>query len=95
MLNKDSYVLGIVLGAISPWIMFGFLYLLLIVIDAIAGKELPVKLSALQIASITIDLFILRYYFVNRKFERTGRGILIMAFIYFMVFFIFIHKWQA
>ncbi|MCX6235580.1 MAG: hypothetical protein NT175_12835 [Bacteroidetes bacterium] len=94
MLNKDSFLLGVVLGVITPPIVFGFLYLILFVINAIATNDLSVKMSILQIVSITVNAFIFRYYFIGRKYDKTGRGVLLITFIYFILFFLIVHKWQ-
>ncbi len=93
MLNKDSYILGVVLGLIIPVILFGLLYLLAFAVTYI-NEGIQIKENILAIVSFVPNLFVMRYYLVNLKFDKTGRGILLITFIYFILYFVIVHKWQ-
>lgn len=87
--KQDSFVLGIVFGIVAPWILYGILYLLLNVIigNLLFGISFLLKQSTLQLLSIIINLLAMRYYMVNLKYEKTGKGFLIITFIYIITFF--------
>ncbi|HOW26720.1 MAG TPA: hypothetical protein PK711_13760 [Bacteroidales bacterium] len=92
MLSRDSFPLGALIGAIAPGIFLGILYLINLLIEKFIVHQLYIRLNSLVLVSITLDLIIMRYYFVKLKYDRTGRGILVVTFIYMMLFFILLAK---
>jgi len=86
ILKKDSMILGIVLGVILPALLFAILYFLSRIF-APAGKVYVVQLSIIVLLSIFPNLFTLRYYLKTLKFDRTGRGILLVTFIFAILYF--------
>lgn len=90
ILKKDSYWLGAILGIVVPGIIYVILHFLNL---ATASKTtgLPVfQESTVQILSIVINALMLRYYLVNLKADKTGRGILLVTFIFTIAFFIWL-----
>ncbi|MBP6978244.1 MAG: hypothetical protein PHD61_02345 [Bacteroidales bacterium] len=92
MLNRDSFPFGVFLGAVAPAVFMGILFLLNLLIEKWVVYGTFVKFNILILVSITLDLIIMRYYFVKLGYDRTGRGILLITFIYMMSFFIFFAK---
>ena len=89
MLKKDNLILGIILGLIAPIAIYGIVYLIMTQWGTI-DQELGIfylKQSTMQLIGIFSNLFILRYYLVNLKFDKTGRSILMATFIYAGIFF--------
>ena len=86
---KDSLLLGIVLGIALPLILFGILYTIS-TLFAPSGKDYLIKLPKLILLSIIPNLLTLRFYLKDLKFDRTGRGILLVTFVlaigYFAMF---------
>ena len=87
--KKDSLIIGLVVGAILPWAIFGILYGL----SHTVGKwEYSISLitnSTLMLISLIGNMLLMRYFFVKRKFEQSGKGMLIFTFSYIILFFIF------
>ncbi len=79
MLNKNSYLLGILIGTLFPVILFG----IMMGIDSLTGVfstsiiDLPLKKKLF--VSIALNIIPIRYYFVHRGVENTGKGILIVT----------------
>ncbi len=90
-LRRDNMWLGLLIGFISPTVLFGILYLLSHYF-APEGKEYIVKLPTIILVSIFPNLFTLRYYLVKLKFDRTGRGILLVTFAFAILYFIYYLK---
>jgi hypothetical protein len=88
MLKRDSIYFGLLIGSISPLIVFAILYSLLDLAEMIFAMEWLNERPALKLISIAINLLLLRYYFVRLKFENTGRGLLIITFVYVIAYFI-------
>jgi hypothetical protein len=84
--RRDSMWLGLILGGILPVILFGILYLISVVF-APEGKDYLIKLPTVILISIFPNLFTLRYYLVKLKYDRTGRGILLVTFVFAIVYF--------
>ena len=83
---KDSLPLGIVLGIVLPLISFGILYAVS-TIFAPAGKDYLIELHTVVLVSVFTNLFTLRYYLMKPKFDKTGRGILLITFILAIAYF--------
>lgn len=92
MLNKDSFSLGTLIGALSPVLFLGILFLINWLIEKLIVHQTYIRINTLVLVSITLDLIIMRYYFVKLKYDKTGRGILVVTFVYMMLFFIFLAK---
>jgi hypothetical protein len=87
--DRDSFLFGIIVGAIAPWILFGILYGLNILLGELFLK-IPFLLctSTLQLIAIVVNVMLLRQYMVKRKYDKTGRGILLLTFIYIIAYFV-------
>lgn len=89
MFKKDSWILGIALGLIVPAAMYGLLKLLVLALGDRALDVYFLREEALRLLSIAANLVLFRYYMVSLKFDKTGRGILIVFFLLVLAFFIF------
>lgn len=88
-LKQDSFWLGLLLGMILPAAVFGILYFINITFPN-SATGLPIfKTTTILILGIVPNALVLRYYLVNLKADKTGRGILFVTFIFAIVFMIF------
>ncbi len=86
-LRTDTIWMGILLGTLLPCIVFGIFYLVGIGLDASSGKQQVLQPKTIALISIFTNLFTLRFYLMKLKFDRTGRGILLMTFIMTLLYF--------
>jgi hypothetical protein len=89
MLKKDNMILGVGLGILLPVVVYAIIFFIMSTwgaIDSTRGIYI-LKPSTMQLISIFSNLFIFRYYMVNLKFDKTGRGILLVTFIFAGLFF--------
>ncbi len=86
-LNKDSNTLGILIGLLVPVLFFGILLLLNMLIINVFKLDMFMRYSTIKLLSIVINVFPIRYYFVKRRLDQTGRGVLLVTFVYFVVYF--------
>lgn len=84
--KKDSLILGIIMGIVFPTLLFALLYFLSRIF-APADRDYLVRLSTIILISIFPNLFTLRYYLVNLKLDKTGRGILLVTFVFAIAYF--------
>ncbi len=85
-LKKDNIFLGILLGGIIPLAAFAIMYYSSVLFKSeILAKSIA---PSLQLVSIFINLFLLRFYLLKQKYDKTGRGILLITFIYAIIYFI-------
>lgn len=85
--KKDSMAFGASIGAITPILM----YILLSAINTVQKGGVAKPLfdeNTLYVLSIFTNILPFRIYMVNLKMDRTGRGILLVTFIY-AGFFVF------
>lgn len=87
LLKTDSHIAGSLIGLGLPIIAFLLLYGVAFIICKITSTELAQFLFAIKIASIAFNLWPIRFYLVTRKFEQTGRAILLVTFVYIIVYF--------
>lgn len=89
LLKQDSFWLGLLLGIILPAVVFGILYFINITFPNSATGVPIFKITTILILGIVPNALVLRYYLVNLKADKTGRGILFVTFIFAIVFMIF------
>lgn len=94
-LRKDSYALGVIMGVVVPAMLFGILFGILMILihykpDLLLNSPNLMKTLVPKIILISLipSLFILRYYLLNLKYDKTGRGIVISTFVLGIVFVI-------
>ncbi len=75
--KKDSAILGLCIGIGIPIIFF---VLQQEIIPLILGRSFSE--SSMQLFALVLNLPFFRYYLMNLKYERTGKGILFATFIY-------------
>ena len=90
-LKSDQMWLGVVLGLLLPAVVFGLLYLVARCCAPV-GKELLIPMSTVLLVSIFTNLFTMRYYLVKLKYDRTGRGILLVTFLMAIAYFLLFDK---
>jgi len=74
-------LLGFIIGAILPLIVYVIIYY----INKNTGEVL--KNTTLQLISIVLNVFVFRHYLIKERFELTGRGVLISTFVYALITF--------
>ena len=85
LLNKNKLWLGVVLGAIIPVLSYILFYALAMLTTDDSGQMLVEK-STIQVVSIVANVFLFRYYMINKKHDETGKGMLLSTFIYAFVY---------
>lgn len=89
-LKRDSFLLGAILGLILPVVLF-FLIRGAEQLLAAMINDVSLKFHYALLLSTTINLLTLRYYLVTLKYDKTGRGILGVTFVYIILYFVFFH----
>lgn len=92
-LRRDSYAVGIILGILIPAVLFGIIYGIyalivhsnpqMLVRNPGLTKDLIPKFILLALIP---NIFTLRYYLLKLKFDKSGRGILGVTFLWAIVF---------
>ena len=85
-LRKDSLLMGAIIGAITPALLYGLLKLIVFLVEKKTGAIDLVTNEKLIILSIVPNIFILRYYLLKLKYDLTGRGIIAVTFIVAIIF---------
>ena len=89
MHKKDSVIFGIVVGLLVPVAFYFILYFGLELVEEFFYRDWLNERPALKLISIVINLFLIRYYLVRLKFEKTGKAVLFVTFAYVIAYFIF------
>jgi hypothetical protein len=92
MFKKDNWILGVSLGIIVPLVVYGIIFSAVKywgTIDETLNIYI-IKASTMHLAGIFVNMFTFRYYMVNLKFDKTGRGILLATFAYAGLF-VYLH----
>ncbi len=88
MFKKDSFIFGLLIGVVLPVLAFVILYYGGMMLNKLTAWGITIDKNDIQLISVFVNLFPLRYYFVSLKFENTGRGILAITFVLGILFFI-------
>lgn len=86
--NKDNFIFGIAIGAIAPFIFFGIIYGIDYLLRQILNKPVLISFSTMQLVAIVVNVLLMRKYLVKNKYDKTGRGLLLMSFVYILAYFI-------
>jgi len=80
-LRQDNFWIGFFTGLLIPLVIFGFLFLMISVIEYFTDKTTIVSIQKMILLSVVPNLFLLRYYLLKLKYDLTGRGIVTITFI--------------
>lgn len=89
MIKKDHYILGLVIGILVPVILFVLIYAMNYLLFIMGVAKYYLDLESHVLLSLAGNLLPIRYYFVNLKFDKTGRGVLLVTFATILIFFVF------
>ena len=92
--KKDNYIFGALLGLIIPAIIYGLILMINLVLVQSGIVKNEINLQTHLLISFAVNLLAIRYYFVNLKYDKTGRGLLLITFILFMLFFVLKNQLQ-
>ncbi len=88
MFKKDVLFIGVIIGIITPFVVYLIVHFGLYLAENILQKQELLDTLSKQILSIVPNLLIFRYYFVKLKFEKTGRGMLLATFVIIILCFL-------
>ncbi|NOX86590.1 MAG: hypothetical protein GXO86_11620 [Chlorobi bacterium] len=86
--NRDQFWFGLLVGLIFPAVLFLILYSVDMLAMDLWNTHIMVKQEYLYILSLVVNLLTIRYYFVNLKYDKTGRGILLVTFVLGITYFV-------
>lgn len=90
-LRKDSIGMGILIGFIVPAATFGVIYGAVALVLSLTGKQ-PTEIIDIDMVqkfillSLIPSVFTMRHYLLKLKYDRTGRGILLVTFLVAILF---------
>lgn len=95
MFKKDSMYFGLLLGFLIPLVLFGIFYSLNLIfgvwVPGANKDESIIQISTIELVSIAGNLLPFRYYMVKLKYDKTGRGMLVITMVYAVIFVILNH----
>ncbi len=87
MLNKDSWILGVLVGLLLPAMVYALVILVLLPYGQVEGFTYAPRPRIPFLVAIIANLFPFRFYMVSKKYDRTGRGILLVTFLMIITYF--------
>lgn len=90
-LRKDSIGMGILIGFIVPAATFGVIYCVVALVLSLTGRQ-PTEIIGIDMVqkfillSLIPSVFTMRHYLLKLKYDRTGRGILLVTFLVAILF---------
>lgn len=89
-LNNDEYSLGVLLGLIIPVPTALVFTILIRLIQNFLHVFTEVRDMDMLLLGLAVNLIVMRYYLVKRKFEKTGKALLILTVVLIILFLIFL-----
>ena len=90
MLKRDNIAFGALIGLVLPAIFYGLLSLVALFLETGTTWTRPFEPDNMLIFALVINVIPIRLYFVNYKFDKTGRGVLLVTFLLMVVYFAYI-----
>ena len=87
MIKTDNYTFGVGIGILFPVAFFGVIWLINYLLFQIEVAKYYMELQTHVLVGLAANMIPIRYYFVNLKFDKTGRGVLIVTFALILIFF--------
>lgn len=89
MLKKDQFIFGSFIGIFFPMIILGLIYGINYILIMLGVAKFYMDLQTAVLVSLGANMVPIRYYFVNLKYDKTGRGVLFFTFVMILLFFVF------
>ena len=86
--KRDNFIFGVIIGAISPWILYGIIFCLDLFLRQLFHMYILLTTSTMQLVAIVVNVFMMRQYMVKLKYDKTGRGLLLLTFVYIIAYFV-------
>ena len=90
MLKKDNIAFGALVGLVLPALFYGLLSLIALLVETGTVWTRPFETDRMPLLALIINVIPLRLYFVTYKFEKSGRGVLLVTFLLMVIYFLFI-----
>ena len=87
MFKRDSYFFGVIIGLFLPCLFFIVFYFIGILFEGLAVNSKYFTLPSQILLSIAANVIPLRYYFASLKYDRSGRGVLLITFLMVIIYF--------
>ncbi len=89
-LNKDSWGLGIFIGVLLPVIVYAIVIVTMAQYGHVENLIYTIRPKVPFLIAAFSNLFPFRYYMVNKKYDRTGRALLVVTFLMVIMTFSFL-----
>jgi hypothetical protein len=81
-LIKDNFILGMAIGLLVPVLCFAIILgIENQIMSGLPGKP-EVPMNIMVFIAIATNLLPFRFYMINKKLDKTGRGILLATFVF-------------
>ncbi|MFU8844025.1 MAG: hypothetical protein ACNA7V_09490 [Bacteroidales bacterium] len=87
-LKADHFVFGLIIGILALLFMFGLIAGINHILIKMGVAYHTLDLITHIMVSFFGNLILIRYYFVNLKYDKTGRGVLLITFVLVIVLFV-------
>ena len=79
--------MGVLIGTALPMVVFGLFQLMNYLLVSMFSESMVIPRDTLILLSFFSNLVPVRIYFVSLKFEKTGRGVLMVLFLMMILYF--------
>ena len=89
MLKKDNIAFGVLIGLVLPILIYCLLWFISMLVKAEGVWARPFQPENMMLLSVMLNLIPMRIYLVKYKFDKTGRGVLLITFLLVAAYFIY------
>lgn len=89
MLKRDNIALGILVGLVLPGLFYGLLSLVAMIVETGSVWARPLESDNMLLLALVINVIPIRIYFVSYRFDKTGRGVLLVTFLIMIAYFLY------
>lgn len=89
MLKRDNIVFGALVGLVLPVLIYGILWFISQLVKAEGIWAQPFQPENMILLAVILNLIPMRIYLVKYKYDKTGRGVLLVTFVLVVAYFIY------
>jgi chromate transport protein ChrA len=88
--DRDNILFGFVTGLLLPLPVFLILLCILILVQHFFQIGIGIKQMDVFLLGLVANMILIRHYFVTRRYEQTGKGLIFITLICLIAFFVFL-----
>ena len=85
MINKNSFIFGLLAGMITTPLFFGLIYAVNLAVSHTMSRVQMLSLHDMMFVAVALNIIPIRYCFTRQDYAKTGQGLLLVTAVFIVV----------